>query len=291
MKAYYSKQIIQSDTVYKGKVIIAGAGPGDPELLTLKAASYLQQADVVLTDRLVSEAILYQWVNPRAEIVFVGKEGHSQQSFPQKSINQLLLEYAMQDKLVVRLKGGDVAFFSNVLDELQTLSRYHIPYEIIPGITAASGASAYAGMPLTARGYAQGVRMITQYSKGMYGGDYWRELAATDDTLVLYMSGENLRDTAAALESHGISQDKKIAVIEQATTPRQRVSVYELAAVSSGKVLHHFISPSLVIIGKVVNLQEQFQWFHSEPDDTSPYFRQVLNRETLPVKNLIRRSA
>ena len=143
-----------------GKVILIGAGPGDPELLTLKAARWLQQADVVLTDRLVSKEILETHVGVNAEVVYVGKQCRKGESTPQATINELLVEYAQQGKLVVRLKGGDVSIFSNILDELQTLFEKAIPYEIVPGITAALGAAAYSGMPLTARGYSTAVRFL-----------------------------------------------------------------------------------------------------------------------------------
>ena len=143
--------IIMDSIIIKGKVILAGAGPGDPDLVTVKTANYLQRADVVLTDRLVSEVILARYVKPSAEIVEVGKQCRKGISTPQETINELLVKYALQGKLVVRLKGGDVSFFSNVLDEPGTLVANEIPYEIVPGVTAASGAAAYAGMPLTAR--------------------------------------------------------------------------------------------------------------------------------------------
>lgn len=133
----------------KGKVILAGAGPGDPDLITVKAANYLQQADVVLTDRLVSKVILQRYVRPAARIIEVGKQCRRGVSTPQETINELIVEYAKEGKLVVRLKGGDVAFFSNVLDELEVLVTNKISYEIVPGVTAASGASAYAGIPLS----------------------------------------------------------------------------------------------------------------------------------------------
>src|SRR5688572_242818 len=138
----------------KGKVIIAGAGPGDPDLITVKAARYLHEADVVLTDRLVSEHILNRYVKADAEIIHVGKQCKKGFSTPQETINELIVLYALQGKLVVRLKGGDVSVFSNILDELETLVANNILYEIIPGITAASGAAAYAGIPLTGRGIA-----------------------------------------------------------------------------------------------------------------------------------------
>src|SRR4051812_42584827 len=138
----------------KGKVILAGAGSGDPELITLKALRYLRQADVVLTDRLVSRQILDEYVNQKAEIIYVGKQCRRGASTPQASINELIVLYASEGKLVVRLKGGDVSIFSNILDELETLVTHQIPYEIVPGVTAALGAASYAGIPLTARGYS-----------------------------------------------------------------------------------------------------------------------------------------
>jgi uroporphyrin-III C-methyltransferase len=176
-----------------GKVILAGAGCGDPELITMKAVKYLQQATVILTDRLVSEEIITTYAKPAAQIIYVGKQHNAGASVPQKTINELLVEYALQGNLVVRLKGGDIAFFSNVLDELQTLVEHDIPYEIIPGITAASGASAYAGIPLTARGYATSVRFVTCYKEDELSESYWKELANTDDTLVFYMSNNTLQ--------------------------------------------------------------------------------------------------
>ena len=146
---------------YIHKVIFAGAGPGDPELITLKTARSLREAEVVITDRLVSDVILESWVNPKALILHAGKQRRREGSTPQHVINELLVEYALQGKKVLRLKGGDVSVFSNLLDELQALNKYGIPYEIIPGITAACGAAACAGIPLTARNHAQAVRFLT----------------------------------------------------------------------------------------------------------------------------------
>jgi len=147
----------------RGKVIFAGAGPGDPELLTLKALRYLQQAEVVISDRLVSNVILDQYVNNNAIVLRSGKQSGKQESTPQSLINELMVDYALHGKLVVRLKGGDVSIFSNIMDELRALSAHGIRYEIVPGITAASGAAAYAGIPLTARDYSNAVRFLTYY--------------------------------------------------------------------------------------------------------------------------------
>lgn len=265
-----------------GKVILAGAGPGDPDLLTVKVANYLQQADVVLTDRLVSKVILQRYVKPNAVIVEVGKQCRRGISTPQQTINELLVQYAQTHQLIVRLKGGDVSFFSNVLDELETLVQHQIPYEIIPGVTAASGAAAYAGIPLTARDHATAVRFLTLYKSSVVSVNQWKELAATDDTLVFYMSSETLDELVNQLLAHGAAADKKLAVIEQATTTYQQVyvsSLIEYAAALKGK---EFLSPSLVIIGKVVNLQSSFNWFQGS--DLGEYYFKPL---TSPVKSII----
>ncbi|MGF7231119.1 uroporphyrinogen-III C-methyltransferase [Arachidicoccus sp.] len=259
--------------VAKGKVIIAGAGPGDAELITLKAVRYLQCADVVLTDRLVSEEILNAHVSPLAKVVFVGKEGcNNGQSVSQKEINQMLVQYAFQGKLVVRLKGGDVAFFSNVLDELHALLENQIAYEIIPGITAASGASAYAGIPLTARNYSRAVRILTYSKKHPQAKSYWKDLAETDDTLVFYMAGETWYDLAENFLINNVSNDKKIAIVQQATTPFQKVFIHSFESLGESKMDQDFVSPSLVIIGRVVDLHSVFAW-QENSDTNENYFR------------------
>jgi uroporphyrin-III C-methyltransferase len=255
-----------------GKVIIAGAGCGDPELITVKAARCLQAADVVLTDRLVSEDILKQYVGEGAEIVYVGKQCRRGFSTPQESINDMLVQYALQGKLVVRLKGGDVSVFSNILDELQVLTTNKIPYEIIPGITAATGAAAYAGIPLTARGYSTAVRFLTFYNSDIVTAEYWKELANTNDTLVFYMSSETLDDVVAQLTANHIGEEKLLAVIEQANTPLQHVHVSSLLQYNVQLKGKRFISPSLVIIGRVVALHQQFAWL-PDSDSKDYYFK------------------
>lgn len=243
-----------------GKVVLAAAGPGDPALITVKAARYLQQADIVLTDRLVSNDILKEYVNPSAQIIYVGKQCRRGASTPQQTINGLMLQYAQAGKLVVRLKGGDVSIFSNILDELQVLKENKIPYEIVPGVTAALGAAAYAGIPLTARGYATAVRLLTYYKSDVVSDQYWQELAATNDTLVFYMSAETVEGIVSKLVRYGAGRDKHIAVIEQATTAFQQVHVSNLYDFNDQLGKMSFLSPSLVIVGKVVALHEQFAW-------------------------------
>lgn len=264
-----------------GKVILAGAGPGDPDLVTVKTANYLQQADVVLTDRLVSKVILQRYVRPSAKIIEVGKQCRRGVSTPQQTINELMVEHASAGKLVVRLKGGDVAFFSNVLDELDSLLTNKIPYEIVPGITAASGASAYAGIPLTARDHATAVRFLTCYQSSVISDDYWKELATTTDTLVFYMSSETLDMLVGNLIKHGIDASIQLAVIEQATTTYQQVytcGIYEYAEKFGSR---SFLSPSLVMVGKVVALQQSFNWYRGS--DLGEYYFKPL---TSPVKSI-----
>ncbi|MBI2282366.1 MAG: uroporphyrinogen-III C-methyltransferase [Bacteroidetes bacterium] len=264
-----------------GKVILAGAGPGDPDLVTVKTANYLQQADVVLTDRLVSKVILQRYVRPSAKIIEVGKQCRRGVSTPQQTINELMIEHASAGKLVVRLKGGDVAFFSNVFDELDSLLANSIPYEIVPGITAASGASAYAGIPLTARDHATAVRFLTCYQSAVISDDYWKELATTTDTLVFYMSSETLDLLVGNLIKHGIDASIQLAVIEQATTTYQQVytcGIYEYAEKLGNR---SFLSPSLVMVGKVVALQQSFNWFRGS--DLGEYYFKPL---TSPVKSI-----
>lgn len=252
-------------------VIIAGAGPGDPELITAKAIRHLRHAEVVLTDRLVSDAILQLYANEKAEIIYVGKQCRKGASTPQAAINRLMVEYALAGKRVVRLKGGDVSIFSNILDELQVLREFEIPYEIVPGVTAALGAAAYAGIPLTARNHATAVRLLTYYKKEVITGSYWKELANTTDTLVFYMSAETVCEVVTNLLKHGISSDVHIAIIEQATTPLQNVYSCPIHSFKAELGNQPFISPTLVIIGKVVALHSQFSWIKNS-NNTGSYF-------------------
>jgi len=273
-------------TKQNGKVILAGAGCGDPELITVKAARYLQQADVVLTDRLVSKEILTTYVSKDAELIYVGKQCRRGFSTPQKSINELIVQFAQEGKLVVRLKGGDVSIFSNILDELQALVIHNIPYEIIPGVSAAMGAAAYTGIPLTARGYSTAVRFLTLYKSDVMSENYWKELAQTEDTLVFYMSSETLDHVVDKLVDNKIGKDKLLAVVEQATTPFQQVHIanmYEYEKEFKGRL---YASPTLVIIGKVVALHGTFGWLENTTEK-GEYFKPV---EDFQFEKLMRES-
>jgi len=255
----------------KGTVFFVGAGPGDPSLLTVKAARILALADVVIVDRLVSEGIITEFVNSSAEIIPVGKQGGSEASTSQKEINELLCSAALRHKAVVRLKGGDVSLFSNILDELQALNDNGIHYEIVPGITALSGAAAYTGIPLTARGLSTGVRILTYYKSSAVSDDAWQELATLKDTLVFYMSANALHEVVSKLLEAGAEPLTPFVVIEQATTPNQYVHQFTLQQFHFMQEDFNFVSPSLVIIGKVIELYNKFAWL-PETNDRTPYF-------------------
>jgi uroporphyrin-III C-methyltransferase len=246
-----------------GKVVIAGAGPGDAELITVKLQRRLAQADVIITDRLVNPSIIQEYARKNAEVIFTGKQGYHDGSVSQEEINQLIVRYALAAKKVLRLKGGDVAFFSNVLDELRCLAVNEIEFEIIPGITAASGASAYAGIPLTARGFSRGVQVLTLHQCSHYTPETWKQLANSSETLVFYMAAKNICEVTELLLRHTHKPNMPMAVIEQATTVHQQVHTTTLKNYLKDFGAKDFSSPSLVIIGKVVSLHEQFNWFNS----------------------------
>jgi uroporphyrin-III C-methyltransferase len=242
-------------------VILAGAGPGDEELITIKLLKRLAIADVIITDRLVNPSIIENHARQNTLVVYAGKQGYNDASLTQQQVNELILEHALKGHTVLRLKGGDVAFFSNVLDELQTLVEHNIKFEIIPGITAAAGASAYAGMPLTARGFSQGVHFFTFNPNSTYTHHQWQSLAETDDTLVVYMAVKNLGRLAAILMQYSRPPDTPIAVIEQATTIYQQVHISTLHHCENDFGAKKFSSPAIVFIGGVVALHQQFNWF------------------------------
>jgi uroporphyrin-III C-methyltransferase len=252
---------MSTQTQNNGYVILAGAGPGDPDLITLKLQKRLREADIIISDRLVHPSIISNYASKNAEIIFAGKQGYNDASLSQLQVTSLIVSNAKAGKTVLRLKGGDIAFFSNVLDELIALKENHIPFEIIPGVTSASGAAAYAGFPLTGRNYAKAVQFIAFNPDNDLGAHKWKELASSTDSLVFYMAAKNLVTLTQILLSYGKAPSTGLAVIEQATTIHQRVHVSSLQHCQSEFANHIFSSPSLVIIGNVVNLHEQFSWF------------------------------
>ncbi len=242
----------------KGEVYLVGAGPGDPELLTLKALRLMQQADVIIYDRLVSPAIL-ELCRRDADKIYVGK-ARSNHSVPQEGINALLVEYAAKGKRVCRLKGGDPFIFGRGGEEIQELFAAGVAFQVVPGITAASGCSAYAGIPLTHRDYAQSVRFLTGHLKEGSPELPWKELVYENQTLVLYMGLVGLEKICAQLIAHGQHPNMPVALISKGTTPEQKVVVGTLADIASKVSEYQIQAPTLTIIGEVVSLREQLQW-------------------------------
>lgn len=258
------------------KVIFISAGPGDPDLITVKALNHLKKSEIVLVDRLVSPEIIKKYSNYKRKFIFVGKNSTRRTSFSQNRINEILIDYALKGKYVVRLKGGDVSIFSNIMDELVELKKYNIPYEIIPGITSAIGAAAYAGIHLTARGYASSVRFITLHNPDSINFNQWIDFIKTQDTLVFYMCIKKLYEIFDKLTKNKnyFGMNKLVAIIEQATTPMQRVYTSHLYNCKNLiKEKNNFMSPSLVIVGKIVVLHHYFKWFfNSNVLDKKNYF-------------------
>ncbi|MFM5531134.1 siroheme synthase CysG [Aeromonas veronii] len=244
-----------------GEVVLVGAGPGDPGLLTLHALRQMQQADVVVYDRLVSDEVM-ALVRRDAKRIFVGKQAGNH-CVPQEGINQLLLEEAKKGQRVVRLKGGDPFIFGRGGEELETLVGTGIGFQVVPGITAASGCAAYAGIPLTHRDHAQSVRFVTAHGKGGARDLDWPLLAKDKQTLVFYMGLSSCATIREQLLAHGKAGNTPVALIERGTQPCQRVirgTLDELPALAVGVE-----SPALIMVGSVVTLADRLAWFGEAP--------------------------
>lgn len=250
----------------KGAVALVGAGPGDPELLTLRASRLIKQADVVVYDNLVAPSIVAMSPDT-AEKIFVGKQ-RAQHTLPQEAINDLLVRLALEGKKVVRLKGGDPFIFGRGGEEIETLAQHEIPFEVVPGITAASGVSAYAGIPLTHRDYAQSCVFVTGHLKDGSMNLDWDALARPNQTVVVYMGLLGVEKLCAKLVEHGMGASTPAALIQQGTTTNQRVLSGTLSSLPDIVQREKPQAPTLIIVGGVVSLRDKLHWFMSNADVT-----------------------
>lgn len=242
-----------------GKVYLVGGGPGDPELLTLRALKVLQQADVVLYDHLVSGDVL-GLVRRGAQRIYVGKE-RSNHTLPQPEINRLMVTLARRGRQVVRLKGGDPFLFGRGGEEIETLSAEGVAFEVVPGVTAANGVAAYAGIPLTHRDCAHACVLVTGHLKDGTMNLDWEMLARPRQTVVVYMGLTGLPVLSCELIRHGLAPETPAAIIERGTTAGQRIVTGTLASLPAAAHAAQMRPPTLIIIGKVVRLREKLAWF------------------------------
>lgn len=250
-------------TSQTGHVALVGAGPGDPELLTLKALKAIENADLILFDNLVSHDIRALFP-PHTKAIYVGKK-KADHCIPQDQLNLFMVDKAKQGLNICRLKGGDPFVFGRGSEEQLVLHAHNIKTIVVPGITAASGCTAYAGIPLTHRGLSTGCTFITGHLKNGQLDLNWSQLAHLEHTLVFYMGLSKLAEISAQLISHGLASDTPAALIENGSTPQQREFVGTVATLPTLAIENQLQSPSLIVIGKVVSLAEQLSWINLEP--------------------------
>ena len=245
-----------------GKVWLVGAGPGDPDLLTVKAARLISQADAIVYDHLVGNRIM-DLARADARLIYAGKEA-SKHTLPQDSINQLLVDLARENLSVVRLKGGDPFIFGRGGEELETLVASGIPFEVIPGVTAAAGCAAYAGFPLTHRDHAQSLTFVTGHLKDGTVNLDWPALARPKQTVVFYMGIGAVNEICRQMINHGLPSMTPAAVVRNGTQPDQQTLLATLGTLPSRMAEFGIKPPALIVVGSVVNLQAKLNWFEKK---------------------------
>lgn len=244
-----------------GKVYLVGAGPGDPDLITVKGLKCIREADVILYDRLVNSDLLKE-ARPGADLVFCGKlpKFHTMK---QETINHFLVKFAREGKVVTRLKGGDPFVFGRGGEEAEALAKHQVDFEVVPGITAGVAAPAYAGIPITHRKFSSSVAFVTghHHSDGTDGDIQWEHLAKGTDTLAIYMGMSHLPHICSQLIHHGLSAGTPAALIQWGTTDEQRTVTGTLENIAEKAVQHNIGNPAMIVVGDVVGLRDSIRWF------------------------------